>query len=81
MFRLFACLLVVSMLISGSAPAFAGVISPTVVSGVEDVSLTAQQIDDAPQIADVEGGDNEVLAAVGVILLVLILIGAAAGGG
>ncbi len=82
MLRKLAYVVVVSLIVSGAAPAYAGVMQRTPVSGAEEADLAAQEVVDAPQVADVAAGEGNagliVLAAVGATLLVLLIIGAAA---
>jgi len=66
------------MIWSIAAPAYAGVVSRKPVTQAEDAELTAQQTQDADQLANVAGGDGVVLvlAVAGVVFIVLYLTGA-----
>jgi len=83
MLRQVAYVVVVSLLVAGAAPAYAVVLDRTPVSAAEEGALAAQEVVDAPQVAEVAAGEGNagliVLAAVGATLLVLLIIGAAAG--
>ena len=62
---------------SMAAPAYAGAVSKKPLTQAEEAALTAQQTQDADQLADVAAGDGIVLAlaVVGVVFLVLYLTG------
>lgn len=77
-----AYVVVVSLILSAAGPAFASAVQRTSVSDTENGVLLAQQGQDAPQVAEISAGDgNDALAAVGIILLVLLLLGAIASSG
>jgi len=65
------------MIWSIAAPAYAGAVSRKPLTDAEDATLAAQQTEDADQLASVAAGDGivVVLAAVGVVFIVLYLTG------
>jgi hypothetical protein len=69
-----AYVVVVSLILSAAGPAFAGAVQRTSVSDTENGVLASQQVVDAPQLAEISAGDNEGLAIVGGVFLVLILL-------
>ena len=67
--------LLVCMIWSVAAPAFAGSVSREPLTPAENADLAAQQAQDAGQLDTIAGGDGVilVLAVVGVVFLVLYL--------
>lgn len=80
--RVAVCMVAV-LLLTAVAPAYATVAERKALTNEEQSTLSAQQAQDAPAVAEVAAGDEgtTVLAAVGVVLLLLIIIGAAASSG
>lgn len=69
--------LVGCMIWTVAAPAFAGSVPRTSLTQSEDDALSAQQAEDADELASVAAGDGVVLilAIVGVVFIVLYLTG------
>lgn len=77
MSRIIACLVLGCVIGSTAAPLYADVVAKEPVSEAEGAALAAQQTQDAAALTEVAGGDAEsVLAAVGVIFIVLIIAAA-----
>ncbi len=76
--KLITYMLVGCMIFSAASPVHAGAVSKESVTEAEDATLTAQEQQDAAQLVDVAGGNGAVtiLAAVGVVFIVLIVAGA-----
>lgn len=72
-----AYFLVGCMIWTVAAPAFAGSVPRTSLTQAEDDALSAQQAEDADELAGVAAGDGVVLiiAIVGVVFIVLYLTG------
>lgn len=78
MLKIIACLLLGCAIFSTVAPAYAEAVTPEPVTESEDAELAAQQAEDAPELAHIAGGNGlvVVLAAVGLIFIVLVIAGA-----